>query len=132
MRGAPRRADRAARDAQRSRCNRSTETGVGRSHGRRRLRLAPSAIGAGCAATRLHQHSCFVVAAQALLDALDASVAGKATPRPQPADGVTYAAKIRKEEAVIDWSRSAPDIDRQIRAFNAWPIAQTQWNGQQL
>ena len=33
--------------------------------------------------------------------------AGHATPRAQPADGVTYAAKIRKEEALIDWSRSA-------------------------
>jgi methionyl-tRNA formyltransferase len=70
--------------------------------------------------------------AQALLDALEEIVAGKATPRPQPADGVTYAAKIRKEEAAIEWSRSAPDIDRQIRAFNPWPIAQTRWNGQQL
>jgi methionyl-tRNA formyltransferase len=45
---------------------------------------------------------------------------------------VTYAAKIRKEEAAIDWSRTAAEIDRQIRAFNPWPIAQTQWNGQQL
>ncbi len=45
---------------------------------------------------------------------------------------MTYAAKIRKEEAAIDWSRSAVEIDRQIRAFNPWPIAQTRWNGQQL
>ena len=34
--------------------------------------------------------------------------------------------------SAIDWSRSAAEIDRQIRAFNPWPIAQTQWNGQQL
>lgn len=70
--------------------------------------------------------------AQALLDALDEIAQGKATPRPQPAEGVTYAAKICKEEAAIDWSHSAAEIDRQIRAFNPWPIAQTQWNGQQL
>jgi methionyl-tRNA formyltransferase len=70
--------------------------------------------------------------AQALLDALDAIVQGTATPRAQPADGVTYAAKIRKEEAEIDWSRSAAEIDRQIRAFDPWPVAQTRWNGQQL
>ncbi len=70
--------------------------------------------------------------AQALLDALDAIVQGTATPRAQPADGVTYAAKIRKEEAAIDWSRSAAEIDRQIRAFDPWPVAQTRWNGQQL
>jgi methionyl-tRNA formyltransferase len=70
--------------------------------------------------------------AQALLDALDAVAQGTATPRAQPADGVTYAAKIRKEEAAIDWSRSAAEIDRQIRAFDPWPVAQTRWNGQQL
>ena len=57
---------------------------------------------------------------------------GTATPRAQPADGVTYAAKIRKEEAAIDWSRSAAEIDRQVRAFDPWPVAETRWNGQQL
>ncbi len=70
--------------------------------------------------------------AQALLDALDDIAQGSAKPRAQPADGVTYATKIRKEEAAIDWSRTAAEIDRQIRAFDPWPIAQTQWNGQQL
>jgi methionyl-tRNA formyltransferase len=33
---------------------------------------------------------------------------------------------------VIDWSRSAAEIDRQIRAFDPWPVAETRWNGQQL
>lgn len=70
--------------------------------------------------------------AQALLDALDTVVHGTATPRAQPAEGVTYAAKIRKEEAAIDWSRSATELDRQIRAFDPWPVAETRWNGQQL
>jgi methionyl-tRNA formyltransferase len=70
--------------------------------------------------------------AQALLDSLDDIAQGKAQPRVQPAEGVTYAAKLRKEEASIDWSRSAAEIDRQVRAFNPWPIAQTQWNGDQL
>jgi methionyl-tRNA formyltransferase len=70
--------------------------------------------------------------AQALLDALDEIAAGTARPRVQPADGVTYATKLRKEEAAIDWSRSAAEIDRQIRAFDPWPVAETRWNGQQL
>ncbi|MGH8236500.1 MAG: methionyl-tRNA formyltransferase [Steroidobacteraceae bacterium] len=70
--------------------------------------------------------------AQALLDALDEIAHGTATPRVQPAQGVTYATKLRKEEAAIDWSRSAAEIDRQIRAFDPWPVAQTRWNGQQL
>jgi methionyl-tRNA formyltransferase len=70
--------------------------------------------------------------AQALLDALDAIAQGAATPRAQPAEGVTHAAKIRKEEAAIDWSRPAAEIDRQIRAFDPWPVAETRWKGQQL
>jgi methionyl-tRNA formyltransferase len=90
-----------------------------------------TAIGPRETAATLHDRLA-ALGAQALLDALDEIVLGKATPRAQPAEGVTYATKIRKEHAVIDWSRSAVDIDRQIRAFNPWPIAQTRWNGQQL
>jgi len=61
------------------------------------------------------------------LDNLDTLVA-----EPQPTEGVTYAAKIRKEEAVIDWARPAREIDRAVRAFNPWPVAETTWAGQQL
>jgi methionyl-tRNA formyltransferase len=88
-------------------------------------------IGARETAASLHDRLASL-GAQALLDALDSIARGAATPRTQPAEGVTYAAKIRKEEAVIDWSRSAVEIDRQIRAFDPWPVAETRWNGQQL
>ena len=44
-------------------------------------------------------------------------------PEPQPDDGVTYAAKIDKSEAKIDWSRDAIAIDRQIRALSPFPGA---------
>lgn len=60
-----------------------------------------------------------------LLDALDALGEGTLHPRPQPAEGVTYARKLEKREAPIDWSRSAVQIERQIRAFQPWPIAET-------
>ena len=70
--------------------------------------------------------------ARALLDALEEIARGTATPHAQPAAGVTYASKLRKEEAAIDWSRSAVEIDRQIRAFDPWPVAQTRLHGQQL
>lgn len=70
--------------------------------------------------------------AAAIIEAIDAIAAGVASPREQPKEGATYAAKIRKEEALIDWSRAAVDIDRQVRAFNPWPIAETRLNGQQL
>jgi len=49
---------------------------------------------------------------------------------PQPADGVTYAQKIGKAEAQIDWSLSAAELDRHIRAFNPFPGAQAQFGGQ--
>jgi methionyl-tRNA formyltransferase len=70
--------------------------------------------------------------AQAILEAIETIAAGTATPRQQPKEGATYAAKIKKEEALIDWSKSAKEIDRHVRAFNPWPIAETRWNGQQL
>ena len=52
--------------------------------------------------------------------------------QPQPDHGATYAAKIRKEEARIDWSRPALELDRLVRAFNPWPIAETTLGGTQV
>jgi methionyl-tRNA formyltransferase len=49
---------------------------------------------------------------------------------PQPAEGVTYAHKIEKAEALIDWSKSAAELDRHIRAFNPFPGAQALFRGQ--
>jgi methionyl-tRNA formyltransferase len=72
------------------------------------------------------------IGAEAIVEAIDTIAAGKATPRAQPREGATYAAKIRKEEALIDWTKPAVEIDRLVRAFNPWPIAETRWNGQQL
>ncbi|HJV93076.1 MAG TPA: methionyl-tRNA formyltransferase [Azonexus sp.] len=48
----------------------------------------------------------------------------------QPDAGVTYAHKIEKAEAIIDWRRSAAEIDRHIRAFNPFPGAQALLGGQ--
>ena len=55
-------------------------------------------------------------------------------PQPVPQDNTnaTYAAKISKAEAHIDWTRPAVEIDRLIRAFNPAPGAYTTWNGQVL
>jgi methionyl-tRNA formyltransferase len=63
--------------------------------------------------------------AELLLEQLPAILAGQLQPQPQPEVGACYAHKLTKEEARIDWTRSASDIDRQIRAFNPWPIAHT-------
>ena len=48
----------------------------------------------------------------------------------QPAEGVTYARKIEKAEALIDWRRNAAELDRHLRAFNPFPGAQALLNGQ--
>ena len=70
--------------------------------------------------------------ARTLLEGLDVMAAGLLQPTPQPMEGVSYAAKIGKSEAIIDWGRSAIEIDRQIRAFNPWPMAQTRLEDDQL
>nr|WP_324316688.1 methionyl-tRNA formyltransferase [Povalibacter sp.] len=70
--------------------------------------------------------------AEALIAAIDGLQDGSIAPRPQPETGATYASKLRKDEALIDWQRTSTEIDRQIRAFNPWPVAETRWNGQQL
>jgi methionyl-tRNA formyltransferase len=70
--------------------------------------------------------------AQALLQVLDQLAGGPLAARAQPVTGVTYAAKISKGEALIDWQQDAALIDRQIRAFNPVPGAQTRLQGEQL
>ncbi len=70
--------------------------------------------------------------AQALLNTLQKIEQGKTESRPQDDSQATYAAKIRKEEALINWHESAIHIDRKIRAFNSWPIAYTDFSGKML
>jgi methionyl-tRNA formyltransferase len=63
---------------------------------------------------------------------LDELAAGRAVETPQPADGVTYADKIIKAEALIDWRENAVQVLRKVRAFAPAPVAETRWNGGQL
>jgi len=69
--------------------------------------------------------------AAALLEAIDGLAAGTLKARAQP-DGANYAAKIDKAEARLDWSASAVELDRKIRAFNPWPVAETRFAGEPL
>jgi methionyl-tRNA formyltransferase len=66
--------------------------------------------------------------AGALIDWLDSPT----SPQPQPTDGVTYASKIDKAEARIDWSRPADEIERQVRAFAPAPGAWFEINGERI
>jgi methionyl-tRNA formyltransferase len=54
------------------------------------------------------------------------------TPQPQPVEGVTYASKVDKSEARIDWSRPAVEVDRQIRGLSPFPGAWTEMEGARL
>ncbi len=73
-----------------------------------------------------------VLGAASLLRVLDDIDSGVARAKPQPTEGMTYAAKIEKEEARIDWSLGAEEIARKVRAFNPSPIAETIFKGEQL
>ncbi len=63
---------------------------------------------------------------------LDSILAGQLLAVPQLTTGVTYAGRISKADGIIDWSQGAIDIERRIRAFNPWPVAQTLLKGELL
>ncbi len=67
-----------------------------------------------------------------VVETMDSLAAGTAEAVPQPAEGVTYADKIAKAEARIDWNMDALELLRQVRAFNPWPIAESDLDGVQL
>lgn len=54
---------------------------------------------------------------------------GEATEEPQDESLVTYAEKLQKEEAKLDWRLPASRLDRLIRGLNPWPVAETSWPG---
>ncbi len=70
--------------------------------------------------------------ARALMEALPGIADRSLTPVQQDAAGACYARKLDKAEAEIDWARPALEIERQVRAFNPWPVAQTGYAGKVL
>jgi methionyl-tRNA formyltransferase len=72
----------------------------------------------------LHDHLA-EISAKPLLATIEALIDKQARPEVQNNELATYAGKINKEDARIDWQSFAVDIDRKIRAFNPWPIAYT-------
>ena len=67
--------------------------------------------------------------AQLLRTSLDGILDGSSVSQPQDIAGATYAGRISKADAPIDWNKSAIEIDRQIRAYNSWPVAETMLEG---
>jgi methionyl-tRNA formyltransferase len=68
--------------------------------------------------------------ARILLTVLDRLDRGGCTATPQPAEGVTYADKIAKPEALLDLTASAAVLDRKVRAFNPYPVATLRIGGE--
>jgi methionyl-tRNA formyltransferase len=65
-----------------------------------------------------------------IVEALELAACGGFTPEPQPAEGISYAHKIEKAEAAIDWRLPAAVIDRRVRAFDPFPGATFALNGE--
>lgn len=63
----------------------------------------------------------------ALLEVLPEIIDGNITAEVQDSEQANYAKKLTKQEAEINWSLSAIEIERRIRAYNAWPVAFTHW-----
>lgn len=70
--------------------------------------------------------------AQTLVQTLPLLAAGNIQAQPQDDSLATYAHKIEKQHARINWSQSAVEIDRHIRAYNPWPVCFTQLDNQTL
>lgn len=67
---------------------------------------------------------------QGLIETLKQLASGSATPEVQDEARVTYAEKLSKEEARVDWTLSAAQLERCIRAFNPWPMSWFEIEGQ--
>jgi methionyl-tRNA formyltransferase len=65
-----------------------------------------------------------------IVRALPGIEAGTLKPIAQPLDGITYASKISKHEAELNWRSGAVELDRQVRAFDPFPVAQTLLRGE--
>jgi methionyl-tRNA formyltransferase len=70
--------------------------------------------------------------ARLVVEALQLAAAGRLKPEPQPGEGVSYAHKIDKAEAAIDWSMPAAAIERRLRAFDPFPGATSALGAEQL
>jgi len=81
--------------------------------------------------SRLHDRLA-LLGARLLQENLDALERGTIESHQQDHALATYADKLEKSEARIDWTASASDIARKVRAFNAWPVAETRYAGKQL
>jgi methionyl-tRNA formyltransferase len=95
------------------------------------LRTAALPIAPGATGGMLHD-ALATLGARLLVDSLSDLLAGRITPTPQPADGVTYAAKIDRAELRLDWRQPAAVLERTVRAFAPRPGAYAERGGERI
>jgi methionyl-tRNA formyltransferase len=67
-----------------------------------------------------------------LVETLPRYLSGDLQPQPQPNEGVTEVSMLEKAEGELDFTATAAELERKVRAFNPWPGAYMMWNGQPL
>ena len=72
------------------------------------------------------------IGAKAIIEALDLASMERLKATPQDNALANYARKLEKAESSMDWNQDAAQLDRQVRAFNPWPVAQTTLAGETL
>ncbi|MGM0562200.1 MAG: methionyl-tRNA formyltransferase [Pseudomonadota bacterium] len=90
------------------------------------LQIAPNETGQS-----LHDRLA-LLGADAIAAVLADYVEGRITPEAQPEEGVTYAAKLSREESALDWRRPAVELERKVRAFTPWPGAFCELDGARI
>ena len=95
------------------------------------LRSARCALRADDTAQSLHDRLA-TLGASTLIDTLEELQAGTASAHPQDDQQASYAPRIGKEQARLDWHRSTTELERQVRALNPRPVAWTTYQGQTL
>ena len=88
-------------------------------------------IGPGMTAGELHD-ALAPLGARLVVQALAALARGAARETAQPAEGVTYAKKISKDEARLDWTRSAEELARAVRGYHPTPVAWSELDGERV
>ncbi len=70
--------------------------------------------------------------ADLLVETLPRYLSGEIQPHPQPEEGATYAKMLKKEDGRLDFSQTAEELERRIRAFSPWPGTFFEWKGAPL
>jgi methionyl-tRNA formyltransferase len=95
------------------------------------LLTASVPIGPATTAAEL-QDALAALGARLIVDALEGVAAGQLRATPQPAEGVTYAAKLDRAEGALDWAVPAADLERRVRALTPWPGVWFEHSGERI